>query len=280
MSLGTGYSWKYRDVHLLGYSMAGISTSIVFPDADCCFDVAQGLPFQVPVNNILLTHGHMDHASGLPYLVGQKAMMGQLPPNVYMPEPLLRPMRQLMRLWEEIDGHSYQYQFRSANLGEEHRLKAPYFFKAVPSFHRIAAQGYVVYARKKRLKPEYRNLDSWTLGDLRKKNVEIDEQIDEPVVAFSGDTKIEFLDTPDVRAARVLVLEVTYWDNEKSVENARTWGHIHLNELLERLEQISSEKIVLIHASARYSSSYLREIIDARVPEHFKHRVELFPRPI
>jgi ribonuclease Z len=280
MSLSAGFSWKYRDVHLVGYSMAGISTSIVFPDADCCFDVAQGLPFQVPVNNILLTHGHMDHSSGLPYLVGQKAMMGQAPPNVYMPEPLLRPMRQLMRLWEEIDGHSYQYQFRSTTLGEEYPLKAPYFFRAVPAYHRVAAQGYVVYARKKRLKPEYRNLDSWNLGDLRKKGVEIDERIDEPIVAFSGDTKIEFLNTPDVRAARVLVLEVTYWDDKKSVENARTWGHIHLTELLERLEQISSEKIVLIHASARYASNYLREILDARIPEHIKHRVELFPRPV
>jgi ribonuclease Z len=280
MSLSTGYTWKHRDIHLVGYSMAGISTSLAFPDADVCFDVAQGLPFQIPYNNILITHGHMDHASGLPYLVGQKAMMGQLPPNAYMPENLLKPMREMMRLWESVDGHTYQYQFRSVRPGDERELKAPYFFRVFPTQHRVPSQGYLVYARKKRLKEEFRQLDSWQLGDLRKKGTLIEDPYEEPIVAFSGDTTIEFLDSPEICRARVLVIEVTYWDKAKTVENARQWGHIHLDELITRLETIQSEKIVLIHASARYSSNYLREILDARIPEHFKHRVELFPRPV
>jgi ribonuclease Z len=50
--------------------------------------------------------------------------------------------------------------------------------------------------------------------------------------------------------------------------------------LIPRLPEIKSEKILLIHASARYTSKYLREILDAKIPEHFKHRVELFPRPM
>ncbi|RYZ77436.1 MAG: hypothetical protein EOP05_01845 [Proteobacteria bacterium] len=75
------------------------------------------------------------------------------------------------------------------------------------------------------------------------------------------------------------VMEVTYWDNKKSVENAREWGHIHLEELLPRLEGLKNERIVLIHASARYSTKYLEEILDARLPEYLKGRVTLFPRP-
>jgi hypothetical protein len=46
------------------------------------------------------------------------------------------------------------------------------------------------------------------------------------------------------------------------------------------LDKIKSEKIVLIHASARYTTAYLREILDARIPEQHKHRIDLFPRPI
>jgi len=280
MSLSTGYSWKYRDVHLLGYSMAGISTSIVFPDADVCFDVAQGLPYQVPISNILLTHGHLDHAAGLPYLIGQKAMMGQVPPTVYMPQELLKPMREIMRIWGDVEDHTYQYQFRGLAPGQEAPLKAPYIAKPFKTTHRVASQGYTVFMRKKKLKPEYRELSSWELGDLRKKGVALDEPIDEPIVAFTGDTTIEFLESEEARNARVLVVEVTYWDGKKSVDNARQWGHIHLDELLPRLDEIRSEKIVLIHASARYSTNYLREIVDARVPEHFKHRIDIFPRPV
>ena len=280
MSLSAGYVWTHKNIRLVGYSMAGITTSIVFPDADVCFDVGQGLPFQMPVSNILITHGHMDHASGLPYVIAQKAMTGQIPPNVIMPETLMPPMREIMRLWEKIDEHTYQYQFRVGKPGEEYAVKAPYFVKTFPTYHRVASHGYTVFERKKRLKPLYAKFLPQELADLRRKNTAIEDFYDEPVVSFTGDTKIEFLDTPTVRQSRVLLMEVTYWDKKKSVENAREWGHIHLDEVIPRLEEIKSEKIVLIHASARYTTAYLKEILDARIPEHLKTRVELFPRPI
>lgn len=260
--------------------MAGITTSLVFPDAGVCFDVGQGLPFQNSVPTILLSHGHMDHAAGLPYLIAQKAMTGQPPPEVYMPKALVQPMREIMRIWEKVDGHTYQYQFHEAKPDTEYPLRHPYFFKAFPTFHRIASLGYTVFERKKHLKPEFQNLSPFELGQLRRKGNVLENFFDEPVISFSGDTKIEFLDQPSVRNSRILIMEVTYWDQKKTVENARTWGHIHLDELLPRLPQLNCEKIVLIHASARYTSSYLKEVIDARVPEHFKDRISLFPRPI
>lgn len=280
MSLANGFTWTHRGIQLIGYSIAGISTSIAFPDADAVFDVAQGLPFQIPISNLLITHGHMDHASGLPYIIGQKAMLGQVPPNVYMPEALLKPIREVMRIWEEIDGHTYQYQFKAVRPGEAHPLKPPYFFKPFVTQHRVASHGYTIYERKKRLKDEFKLMEPRQLGELRKKGVTLDDFHDEPLISFTGDTKIEFLENEDVRASRVLIMEVTYWDSKKSVENARTWGHIHIDELLPRLSEIKSEKILLIHASARYSTAYLKQVIDARVPEQFKHRIDLFPRPI
>jgi ribonuclease Z len=280
MSLATGFTWTHKNLRLVGYSVAGISTSIVFPDAHACFDVAQGLPYQIGVPHLLISHGHMDHASGLPYLISQKAMTGQAPPNVWMPEALVNPMREIMRIWERIDGHTYQYQFRAAKVGEEIPLGAPYFARAVPSFHRVPSVGYVIYERKKRLKIEFANLEPSELGRLRREGLILDEPLEEPVIAFSGDTTIEFLDSPDVQRARLLILEVTYWDKKKTVENARTWGHIHLDEVLPRLESLKNEKILFIHASARYSTKDLRAIIDDRVPEQFKTRVDIFPRPI
>lgn len=280
MSLATGYTWTHKNIRLVGYSMAGISTSIVFPDADVCFDVGQGLPFQMNIPTICITHGHMDHASGLPYLISQKSMMSQQPPMVYMPEGLVKPMTSIVKLYEQIDNFNYNYTFRTIAPDEEGALKPPYFFKTFKTLHRVDSQGYTVFERKKRLKPEYREIDPQQLGHLRKKGEVLEEFWDEPVLSFTGDTTIEFLDSPQVRQSRVLVMEVTYWDDKKTVENARLWGHIHLDELIPRLESLKCEKIVLIHASARYTTKYLKEVMDARIPEHFKHRVELFPRPI
>jgi ribonuclease Z len=280
MSLATGFQWKHDNVKLLGYSVAGISTSIAFPDAEVCFDVAQGLPYQIQFPNLLITHGHMDHASGLPYIIAMKSMMSQPVPNIYMPASLVKPMTEIMNIWHGIDQHVYRFNFIPIEEGKEYPLKPPYFFKSFPTYHRVPSHGYTIFERKKRLKEKYKNLNPQDLGALRKSGEELDEFSSEAILSFTGDTKIEFLESEQVRKSRVLVMEVTYWDKKKSVENAREWGHIHIDEVLPKLDSLKCERIVLIHASARYTTAYLQEILEARLPEHLKTKVTLFPRPI
>lgn len=281
MSLATGYPWTHQNIRLVGNSLAGITTSIAMPDAGAVFDVAQGLPWQVPIPNILLTHGHMDHASGIPYLIGQKAMSGQSPPTIFMPPALVPQMRELMRIWERIEDHTYQYQFIAVEVDREYPLKPPYFFKAFPTFHRVPSVGYTIFERKKRLRDELRGLDREALVELRRKRVEIEEHWDEPLVTFTGDTRIEFIDSrPWIKQSKVLLTEVTFIDKSKTIENAREWGHLHLEELLPRLPDLKCERIVLIHISARYTTRRILEVLDDRIPEHFKTRIQVFPRPL
>jgi ribonuclease Z len=145
MSLEKGFILNVGNLKLQGYTVAGITTSIAFPDADLCFDVAQGLPFQVPFPNILISHGHMDHASGLPYLIAMKSMTSQAVPQVYMPESLVKPMTEIMRIWAGIDQHTYRFNFVGVQNGRDYPLKAPYFFRPFPTFHRVPSHGYTVY---------------------------------------------------------------------------------------------------------------------------------------
>lgn len=280
MSLASGYGFQHDGIRLLGYSLAGISTSIAMPEADVLFDVAQGLPFQVPYNTILLTHAHMDHASGLPYLISQKSMQSKPPAVVYMPHEAIEPFQRMMKIWHEIDQYEYKFQFREAVPGEAIPLKGEYFFRTFPTYHRVPSQGYTVFRRRKRLKPEFLGLAARDLATRRHQGEALDEIIEDNLVSFTGDTRIDFLQSDQARRSKILIMEVTYWDQKKSVENAREWGHIHFDEFLPRLESIEAEKIVLIHASARYTSKVLKEIIEARVPEHLKSKLALFPRSL
>lgn len=273
-----GLSWTYKDITLNGISLAGITTSIAFPAADVCFDVGQGLPFQIPITHIAITHGHLDHAAGIPYLLGQKAMHGVRPPVIFMPKNLVSPMQEILRLWGEIEDHTYTYQLDGLGHEDERDLKGKYFLKPFPTFHRVDSQGYTVFLRKKRLRSEFRDLSPTELGDARRAGREIEEYFSEPIVSFTGDTKIEVLEVEVVRKSRVLLMECTYWDERKSVENAREWGHIHLDEILPRLDDLECEKLLLIHSSVRYSRAELLEILARRVPERHRERVELFPR--
>ncbi|HVK62618.1 MAG TPA: hypothetical protein VM432_13755, partial [Bdellovibrionales bacterium] len=147
MSLMTGYNWKHDNIRLLGYSVAGISTSVAFPEAEVCFDVAQGLPYQIQFPNILITHGHMDHASGLPYLIAMKSMMSQALPQIYMPRSLIKPMTNIMKIWHEIDQHEYRFNFIPIEEDREYELKPPFFFKAFKTFHRVDSHGYTIFER-------------------------------------------------------------------------------------------------------------------------------------
>ncbi|MHC5182922.1 MAG: hypothetical protein ACYSPI_01420 [Planctomycetota bacterium] len=51
------------DLDVLGYSVAGEETVIGMPQLDVCFDIGKAPDQLIALNHVLLTHGHMDHAT-------------------------------------------------------------------------------------------------------------------------------------------------------------------------------------------------------------------------
>ena len=82
---------------------------------------------------------------------------------------------------------------------------------------------------------------------------EVNEWFDQPEVAFSGDSTIELIDREEsMRKARLLIMELTFLDDRVSVAAARSKGHIHLDEVLERAELFENQTILFTHVSARW----------------------------
>jgi ribonuclease Z len=278
MSLHAGAPWEHAGLQFFGLSLSGIRTSLTFPALHLCFDVAQGLPFSQPMKKFFLTHGHLDHAAGVPYIISQKAMHSEPTPDFYMPASLVEPMTEIMRLWEKIEKHEYRFHFHPVKAYDRFELNPQHELRVFPTVHRIESFGYTVVHRNKKLKAEFQNLPGEKIRDLKDQGTKIDEMIETPLFSFTGDTQIEFLDlTPSVAKSKILFVEATYLDERKTIEQAKKWGHTHLDELIPRLKDIESEKIVIIHVSSRYSTKQAHEILLQKIPKADQERVVLLP---
>jgi ribonuclease Z len=260
---------------VIGRSIAGNATSLIFPELDICFDVAQGASkYFMSVNNFLISHGHADHAAGIPFIASQKSLNHLKGPRFFMPEEIVEPMHEIMRQWQKIENHDYPYEFVPVRDGETYDLKGDYFFKVFPTPHRVPSFGYTVFRRTRKLKAEFLNAERADIIAKRESGVQLYDFGQEPLITFTGDTKIEFIESrPWVKNSKILFVEATYLDEKKTVENAREWGHIHLDEIVSNLKHLNCEQIVLIHFSRRYSRNDIRRILEEKIPAEYKSRV-------
>lgn len=278
MSLHAGKSWEFEKLKFHGLSLSGIRTAISMPEFSLSFDVAQGFPYLLNLKHFFLSHGHLDHAAGVPYIISQKAMTSQKPGNFYMPESLVEPLDRIMKIWQEIEKHEYSYNFVAIRPDDEIPLNANHYVKAFPTKHRVDSLGYTLFEKNRKLKREYSHLSQEQIIELRRQNIDVQEWIHTPLVSFTGDTEIDFLDSrPWIKKSKVLILETTYLDNRKSIEQAKHWGHTHLDEVIPRLSDIESEQIALIHISSRYSDREIQKIVQEKIPAKDQSRITVFP---
>jgi len=271
-------NWSHAGLKFQGLSLSGVRTSIAMPEISICFDVAQGLPFAIPMKNFLITHGHLDHAAGIPYIISQKGMLSHPPAHFYMPNSLVEPLHEIMRIWQKIEKHEYKYEFHGLEGDEQFEVHPNHFVRPFRTVHRVDSLGYTVFRKFKKLDPKYSHLHPTQIADLRRQGVDPNIESEEPLVSFTGDTQIEFLAKSEwPKKSKVLILEATYLDDTKSVEHARTWGHTHIDEIIPHLASIESEKIMIIHTSSRYSTNEAVQLLDKKIPTPFKERVTLFP---
>ncbi len=270
--------WEHSGIKFEGLSLAGIRTSIAIPEYSVCFDVAQGLPHSLGMKTFLITHGHLDHASGIPYIISQKAMNSHQAPRFFMPKSLVEPLTEIMKIWAKIEGHEYKYEFYGVGPGDEIEIKPNIIARPFQTVHRVDSQGYSLFRKTKKLRADLAHLSQKEIADLHRQGIDPNEISEDCIVSFTGDTQVEFLDlNPVLKKSKILMLEATYLDSQKSVASAKEWGHTHLDEIIPHLDSIESERVVLIHTSSRYSYKEAVALVAERIPEKHRGRVVLFP---
>jgi ribonuclease Z len=258
-----------------GTSIAGIETCVEVPSLKLALDMGRCTANAVGLPIVLISHGHLDHCGALPQHAARRAMMGMSPGTYVVPAGVAADVQRLFEAAEALDQNPIPRTIVPLAPGETFALSKTRFVRPFETFHRVVSQGYAVWEKRSRLKPEFDGRSGEELARRRQSGVELTVTVEVPLLAFTGDTRVEVLErTEEIHLAETLIMEVSFLDERVSVADARSMGHIHLDEVLARESLLQNAQLVFCHFSARYSPEQVRTILEARLPESFRARVE------
>lgn len=270
-------SMSHRELTVEGYSRAAVQTYWRVPELKLGFDLGVQPWSFMTTPNWFVSHAHLDHIAALPVLVARRRMMKMEPPTIYLPTEAVDGVNMLLRAFQRLDRGRMPVKLVGVEPGDEISLSRELVVKAFPTRHTIPSLGFLVWERRKKLKPEYHDLTGEQIRDLRLSGVEVSSEIRIPKVAYMGDTAPAGLDAnPEVYKAQVLILEMTFVAPNERASVIHKYGHTHLDDLIARAERFENEVIVASHFSTRLHPDHIQRIVDRRLPDSLRSRLKVW----
>ncbi len=275
------YEFVADDLRICGFSLAGEETYVVVPELNLGFDMGRAPREVLAVDHVFLSHGHTDHAAGVTYYFSQRMFIDNAPGHVYAPQPLVAPLKRLLHVWGDIDGHEPPANIHPAIPDEDIRLRRDLIVRPFTVNHpcwrqdrrSIPSLGFSAIEVRQKILDEYRNLTGPQIVALKKQGVQITRRVELPLVTYCGDTATgDFLQRDHVRKSKVLVLECTFVERDHRAR-ARAGFHIHISDLPEILDQLDNEHILLTHLSRRTPLPRAKELLRRELSESQLQRV-------
>jgi len=270
-------SCQHAGLTIEGYSRAAVQSCWRIPELRLGLDLgAQPWDF-MGTPNWFISHTHLDHVAALPVYVARRRMMKMEPPTIYLPEEGLEDVRRLLLVMQRLDRGKMVCNLHGLKPGDEVELSREHVLTAFATTHTIPSLGALIWERRKKLKQEYHGLSNHQIRDLRLSGVEVSHEVRLPLLAYTGDTSPPGLDNyPAVYLAKILITELSFIRASHRREKIHKFGHIHLDDILERAERFQNELIILSHFSTRYHPNEVRRYLDAKVPPDLRARIRIW----
>ncbi|MEX0703405.1 MAG: MBL fold metallo-hydrolase [Planctomycetales bacterium] len=267
----------HKALTIEGYSRAAVQSYWRVPELKLGFELG-GSPWSfMGTQTFFVSHAHLDHMAALPVYVARRRMMKMEPPTIYLPEHAVEHVHRLLQVWQKLDRGRMVCNLVGVRPGDEFELSREHVATVFETKHTIASVGYVIWDRRKKLKPEYQGLAQDQIRDIRLAGTEVSHEVRVPLVCYTGDTAPPGLDGyPPVYDAQVLITEMTFFRPEHRKEKIHKYGHMHLDDILARADRFRNELIILAHFSTRYHDRQIRRAVENRLPESLRGRVHLW----
>jgi ribonuclease Z len=260
-----------------GYSRAAVQSYWRIPELKLGFDLGahpwdfNGTP------SWFISHAHLDHIAALPVYVARRRMMKMEPPRVYVPAESLEDVRRLLLIMQRLDRGRQACELIGVEPGQEFELSRDHVVTAWATTHTIPSRGFMVWDRRFKLKDEYVGLPGNQIRDLKLSGVEITREVRTPLVAYTGDTSPAGLDAfPAAFEAKILITEMSFIRAAHKREKIHKYGHMHLDDFLERETRFHNELIIAGHFSTRYHPTEVLKTLEKKLPESLKSKMRLW----
>jgi ribonuclease Z len=276
---------------LEGYSKAIYSTWFYYAPDRILFDAGEGVASRMEnrafaIRRVCLSHGHLDHISGLPTLIHiRMAGMGEktLPLDIYYPEGdrqvdgLRRHVERAMgRITFDLNWHEIGPGARIPLTADEddpprqheRRLET---FATQHSRGRLTL-GYRVVEHRNRLKPEYVGKPQDEIRDLVQAlgREAVTGQYDHRLLAYLGDCVP--MDAAAFADSDILLHEATFINAEDREQHV----HSTLDEAILAAKAANAGKLVLFHVSSRYPRKVIRAEVAKALQRNGFHLVNVW----
>jgi ribonuclease Z len=270
-------SIQYNGITVEGYSRAAVQTYWRIPEMKVGFDLgAQPWSF-MGTATWFVSHTHLDHVAGLPVYVARRRMMKMEPPLIYLPEHAVEPVHRLLRSFSRLDRGRLPCELIGVSPGDEIELSRELVVTASATSHTVPSLGYVVWERRRKLRPEYHSLSGEQIRDLRLGGTDVTAERRLARVAYLGDSAPPGLDNcPAMFDAEILIMEMTFVAKRHRKEKIHKLGHIHLDDIIERRKRFRNKLIIAGHFSTRYHARQVQAYVEKALPDMLDRRLQLW----
>ena len=270
-------SHKHRSLTIDGFSRAAVQSYWRISELKLGFDLgAQPWDF-MGTATWAISHGHLDHIAALPVYIARRRMMKMDPPTVYLPVEIVPAVEGLLRSISRLDRGRLPCQLVPVEPGMEIELSRELLMSVHRTAHTVPSVGYIVWERRKKLKPEFQSLSGPEIRDLRLSGTEVSAETRIPILAYTGDTSPAGLDrTPELYASQILITEMTFVAARHRKEKIHKHGHMHLDDFIERQAEFKNELIIAAHFSVRYNSRQVHRAVEKKLPGLLDGRLKLW----
>lgn len=260
-----------------GYSRAAVQSYWRIPELKLGFDLGAHPWDFMGTPTWLISHTHLDHVAALPVYVARRRMMKMEPPTVYVPVEAIEDVRKLLLIMQRLDRGRMAVELKGIAAGQEIVLSREHVVTAFNTVHTVPSRGFLVWNRRHKLMEKYKDLSGDQIRDIRLSGTPVTDEVRTPLLAYTGDTSPGGLDNyPPLYEAKVLITELSFIRPGHRREKIHKYGHMHLDDFLDRADRFQNELIICAHFSTRYHPREVRQYVSSKLPANLKDRVRLW----